>query len=161
MNKNRLKVKSSIVFVMLLSLSLGLRAQEKRYDKIKALKVGFITEQLQLTADQAEVFWPIYNEADNSRRQIRRELSQVYSEIRSSQNEGELSEEKSKMLWKSIQKLKSKEQAQNESYQETISQEFGFKMLTQLLVAERDFNARLVRRMGNQRNKSDSKKKRP
>ncbi len=161
MNKKRVKIHNWTLFLILLSLSLGLRAQENRYDKIKVLKVGFITEQLQLTADQAEVFWPIYNAAENDRRQRRQELSQIYSEIRTSQNEGELNEEKSKMLWKSIEKIKSKERAENESYQKTISQEFGFKMLTQLLVAERDFNSRLVRRMGNQKNKRDSKEKRP
>lgn len=31
-------------------------------NRIEALRVGFITEKLQLTSDEAKLFWPIYNQ---------------------------------------------------------------------------------------------------
>lgn len=37
-------------------------AQTKKSDKIDALKVAFITKQLDLTPAEAEKFWPIYNQ---------------------------------------------------------------------------------------------------
>lgn len=36
---------------------------EARRAKIEAFKVQFITEKLQLTKNEAESFWPVYNEA--------------------------------------------------------------------------------------------------
>ena len=56
-----------ILFVMIGSFS-GLKAQdgdETRAEKIQALKIAFITQKLQLTADEAQKFWPVYNQYDN------------------------------------------------------------------------------------------------
>ena len=161
MNKHNKITRGVILAFILVSFSISSSAQENRYDKIKAVKIGFITEQLELSTEQAQVFWPIYNAADSNKRRMRRELSQIYLEVRTLRDKSELSEEKSKILWNSIQELKSRETSQNQNYEKQISDEFGFKLLTELLVAERDFNARLVRRMGNQRDRKPSKKKRP
>jgi hypothetical protein len=39
---------------------------EARRAKIEMFKVQFITEKLNLTKDEAEKFWPVYNEAKNN-----------------------------------------------------------------------------------------------
>ena len=39
---------------------------EARRAKIEMFKVKFITEKLNLTKDEAEKFWPVYNEAKNN-----------------------------------------------------------------------------------------------
>lgn len=41
-------------------------------EKIKAQKVAYITEQLNLTSSEAQKFWPIYNAFDDKMHQIRR-----------------------------------------------------------------------------------------
>jgi hypothetical protein len=40
---------------------------ERRGERIKAYRVAVFTEQLNLTADEAQVFWPIYNEYTDSK----------------------------------------------------------------------------------------------
>jgi len=40
----------------------GVRAQN---DRIKALKIAFITQRLQLTPAEAQRFWPVYDQYDN------------------------------------------------------------------------------------------------
>ena len=35
---------------------------EGKEDRIEALKVGFITKQLNLTTEEAQKFWPVYNQ---------------------------------------------------------------------------------------------------
>lgn len=50
---------------------------EDRKDKreqLQAAKIGFITTQIDLTPNQAEKFWPLYNEYSEAKRKIRREL---------------------------------------------------------------------------------------
>lgn len=37
---------------------------EKKKEKIEAQKVAFITKKLDLTAEEAQKFWPVYNEYD-------------------------------------------------------------------------------------------------
>jgi hypothetical protein len=48
---------------------------EGRREKIKALKVAYITEKLQLTSDEAQRFWPVYNEFDEKRHNLEMEIS--------------------------------------------------------------------------------------
>jgi hypothetical protein len=43
-------------------------------DKIDAARVAYITDQLQLTPQEAEKFWPIYREFAHRRREIRQQL---------------------------------------------------------------------------------------
>ena len=43
-------------------------------DKIRTLKIEFITEKLDLSSVEAEKFWPIYNEHERSMMKIRHEL---------------------------------------------------------------------------------------
>ena len=53
----------SILFLLATTFSIAQGHKEKQ-EKIKALKVAYITEQLELTADEAQKFWPIYNKYD-------------------------------------------------------------------------------------------------
>ncbi len=43
---------------------------EKYLEKYKAEKVSFITEKLDLTVDEAQKFWPAYNEYENKRDEL-------------------------------------------------------------------------------------------
>jgi hypothetical protein len=47
---------------------------EGKREKIKALKIAYITEQLQLTPEEAQVFWPVYNEFDQKRQELEIEI---------------------------------------------------------------------------------------
>jgi len=66
------------LFVMLT----GIMAQEDQYEKIKSIKVAYITEQLSLTPAEAEVFWPVYNDFENRRNKIRDERKKVIENFR-------------------------------------------------------------------------------
>lgn len=46
-------------------------SQSDKYEKIKALKTAYITEQLALTPSEAEKFWPIYNGFDEKLHKLR------------------------------------------------------------------------------------------
>jgi hypothetical protein len=53
------------------------QAQDNQYEKIKSIKIAYITEQLSLTPAEAEVFWPVYNDFENRRNLIRDERKKV------------------------------------------------------------------------------------
>ena len=40
-------------------------------EKIEALKIGFITKRLNLTPEESQKFWPVYNQYEAEKKQIR------------------------------------------------------------------------------------------
>ncbi|MDO9613909.1 MAG: hypothetical protein Q7J86_05235 [Bacteroidota bacterium] len=58
----------------------GLNAQERRggnpemFEKIKAEKISFFTSKLDLKPTEAQAFWPVYNEFEKKRFDIKRQI---------------------------------------------------------------------------------------
>ncbi len=117
-----------ILFVILGSFS-NLRAQEGDYtraEKVQALKIAFITQKLQLTTDEAQKFWPVYNQYDN----------EIKSLQLNSKN-GPALENEEKLL--NIRK----------KYKASFEKVIGPDKLNKLFNAERDFRDILIRRLQN------------
>jgi hypothetical protein len=55
--------KGLLGIILFLNMSTELIAQERRehYQRIEAIKVAFITKKLDLTSEEAQKFWPVYN----------------------------------------------------------------------------------------------------
>lgn len=53
------------------------RIQEKK-DNIKAMKIAFITSELNLTPDESAKFWPLYNSFEEKQRDLRQERLKNY-----------------------------------------------------------------------------------
>ncbi|WP_154856327.1 Spy/CpxP family protein refolding chaperone [Cyclobacterium xiamenense] len=73
-------MKNWIVIGLLFACSLtGYGQREKRVDreKLEAARVAFITNRLSLSPEQAEKFWPLYNEHEDSRKELMRELYRI------------------------------------------------------------------------------------
>ena len=60
---NGLVKKGAWGIIMCLTMNASLFAQDRRerYEQIEAIKVAFITSKLDLTSDEAQKFWPVYN----------------------------------------------------------------------------------------------------
>lgn len=63
-----------LIFLFALTVLPRAVAQEKdgseKWDRIKALKVAFFTQELQLTDKVAEKFWPIYNKYEKAKYEL-------------------------------------------------------------------------------------------
>ena len=49
---------------------LSVKAQDGN-EKIEAMKIAFITKRLQLTPEESQKFWPVYNQYEAEKKQIR------------------------------------------------------------------------------------------
>lgn len=70
-----------IILPLLLLFSYSFYAQENTKDKkeqIKALKVAFLTTELDLSSKEAEIFWSIYNTYDNKQFEIRHQKMKAF-----------------------------------------------------------------------------------
>ena len=61
MKENFLKGLWSIIFCLTLQVSLFAQNRRERYEQIEAIKVAFITNKLDFTTEEAQKFWPVYN----------------------------------------------------------------------------------------------------
>jgi len=73
------------IAILFFLLAASLQAQDGKHEKIKALKTAYITEQLALTAAEAEKFWPIYNKYDEKFHELRKkEKMEIYKKLNES-----------------------------------------------------------------------------
>lgn len=67
--------KAIVSTVMIFGLIAGATAQrEAGAERIEAFKVAFFTQKLQLTTEEAQAFWPLYNEYERKREELRKAM---------------------------------------------------------------------------------------
>ena len=84
-------MKKLFLITVLIAQSLLMAAQgnmqSKKSDEwYESAKIGMITSRLNLAADQATSFWPVYNEYTVKKREVRKSLGEHLSESRSLAN---------------------------------------------------------------------------
>jgi len=58
---NTMKIKILLPILLLFTISSFSQGHEEKKEQIKALKVSFLTTELNLTTSESEKFWPVYN----------------------------------------------------------------------------------------------------
>ena len=46
--------------------------QNERKENIEAMKIGFLTKKLDLTPEEAQKFWPVYNQYSDKMKELRK-----------------------------------------------------------------------------------------
>ncbi len=73
-------MKQKILILLALFLPLFLFSQDRvsgeKGEKLEMLKRTFISERLQLTVSEAEKFWPLFNEMETKRKEIRKQINE-------------------------------------------------------------------------------------
>lgn len=98
-----------IVFFCLVAFSAAAQDDEdlpqqepKVREKIEAARIAYITDQLALTPEEAEKFWPIYREFAQKRREIRREMRDVGRNTDSDRTDQEIVDQQFKARQKEL-----------------------------------------------------------
>lgn len=132
-----------------LFFTLSLSAQERKVNrgKIKALKISYLTEQLNLTPSEAEKFWPIYNIHNKKQRSLR---SKIRSEIERAKIENRVlnavSEEEALRLVSLKLSTEKKIYEAHEKFIDKLKNIISYKKIIQLEIAEMEFGRKLMKR---------------
>ena len=51
--------------------------ESKQQERIKALYVAYVTEQLKLTPDEAQKFWPVHTQFENDMKAVKKDLPEL------------------------------------------------------------------------------------
>lgn len=112
-------------------------------EKLEAARIALITERLGLTPDQAQTFWPIYNEYAEQRRRIQQE----YKQSRQGMKIDNLTEEQQKQLLRGRMEEKQRQLNLESKYGDRLMEVINARQMMALKKAEDDFRAMIIRRI--------------
>lgn len=64
-------MKNYLTLLVLFIFSVAIAQNDKKLDRIKALRVAYISNKLELTKEEAEKFWPVFNTFDDKQLDLR------------------------------------------------------------------------------------------
>ena len=140
--------------IILLLVSLNITAQHNsKRERIKALKVSFITENLDLSEKEAQQFWPVYNEYETQNTEIRfKEVRAIRKEIRD--NIDTMSDEEAKSLIKKLNDAETRMHKLRISFSEKLMGILPAKKIIQLKIAEDDFKKKMLQELKKRKKES-------
>ena len=144
---------TKVMLVVFLMTTCQFFAQRKPdREKIKSLKVAFITERLDLSSKEAEAFWPVYNAHEAVIEALRqRERIEIRAKLR---NADELTEAEADQLLPLAISLEADKAQSNLEYLKKINIIISSKKTILLMKAEEDFKRQLIKQY--RHNKSGS-----
>ena len=139
-----------ILFLLATTFSIAQGHKEKQ-EKIKALKVAYITEQLELTADEAQKFWPIYNDYQEKQFDLRHEkMRSILNKLEIGTIE-KLSEKEASSLLDQMENIEENLFLLKKKFTKDLQGIVSDKKIMKLKKAEGDFNRHLLKQMREKR----------
>lgn len=136
-------MKKLLLLPIMLILSVVVLAQDDARKKIEAAKIALITERLDLSPEQAEKFWPIYNQYFDEVRGFKRE----YDLAKKNFDAANATEEEYKKLLDLGHQLKERQLSLERQFSERLLTVISNRQMLNLRKAEDDFKRMLMDRM--------------
>lgn len=138
-------MKKAILLICLLfiaCLSNAQRANGQFKDQVAAQKAAFITRELNLTPDESEHFWPVYNQYDNEEQAVRN--NQANDLLNAKENFDTLSDEQVSKLIDNEIKYQQQDLDIRKKYIEQFKKVLPMKKIARLYIAEQKFKIYLL-----------------
>jgi len=113
-------------------------------DRIKTKRIAFFTYKLQLTPDEAQKFWPVFNEYDQKKNTItleKRKLTETF------QNNAKISDTETDKIINSFIRLSKQETQLIEDYNRKFRTILSAQKVMKLYLAETEFKIVLLREL--------------
>ena len=117
-------------------------------ERVRAEKVAFLTEEIDLTESEAQVFWPIYNEIQKSQRDSFEEVKKAYDAMVKGVEEKKGSKEMEKLV-KAYIDAKEKNEGIETKYLNKLLKVLPAEKVARYYVAEEKFRHQQIGRLGN------------
>ena len=114
-----------------------------RLKELKAQKAAYITSKLGFTAEEAQRLWPVYNEFDEAREQLRKEMRDMH---RTAKDGVALTDAEATEILRKHLANREKELAMERAYSDRFVKTIGAAKTLDLFKAERDFNREVLHR---------------
>ncbi len=162
-------MKKSVLYIALAVLAAMLAvptaayAQDKKggkddewRERIESKKIAFLTSEMDLTPEEARVFWPVYNKAREEMREAMDKVMKTFGQMDRAVKEGKSEKEISALVHAytaALAATKGVEEKNAKAYEQVISP----VKVAKLLVGEEKFRMQQIRKLGSPDGKRDGK----
>lgn len=136
-------MKAITLICLMCFIGLSSYAQDGGNNKIESAKIGLITNRLNLSAEQSQQFWPVYNDFDGKKKDIRKQMRKLVIET----NTLTTSDEKILANIKEMLNLQQKEVDLEREYMNKFLKVINVRQLAELYKAEQVFTQMLLNRL--------------
>ena len=119
--------------------------REERMKEIKAQKSAYLTQKMELTPEEAQRFWPVYDQMEKEQHANRKELMELRRSLKRSGSE--ITEEQANDLLDRELEMREKDVQVARKYDPQLRKAIGAQKLVKLQKAEREFHREVVKRM--------------
>ena len=117
-------------------------------EKVDAIRVSYITMQLDLTPQQAQEFWPVYNEYQGKLKEARREqLESIRPEGDEKRKLDDLTDEELEEMMQQRFQMEQLELNLKKAYHKRFSEVLEIRQVARLYRSEHEFKRKLFERM--------------
>lgn len=155
------KIISSLAILILytsLTFAQGHRRQltPEMRAKFESQKISYITQQLEISPEKAQLFWPLYNEMKKKKDAYHREFRQLFRKLK--QDSSKLSEKKLEQLSDRIADLKVDKAKLERDYHYKFKKVLSTKQILDLYMADKEYKGMLLRRIKGDRHMQRERK---
>ncbi len=139
---------TALIFLITIGFISFVNAQSAGLDvnkreKLEALKVGYLSEMLALTPEEAQTFWPLYNELEDKMRNIRKERRKNRKTAR--ENFDQMSDKELTAAMEAELNFEQQELDLKREYNQKFSKVLPIRKIVQLHQAQDGFKRRLLK----------------
>ncbi|WP_317172039.1 sensor of ECF-type sigma factor [Flavobacterium pokkalii] len=139
------------ILPLLLLFACSLYAQDNMKDKkeqVKALKVAFLTSELDLSTQEAEKFWPLYNVYDDKQFEIRHQKMKAFKNRLNSESLNKISEKDANILLTQMEAADEELFYLRKKFSKSLRTILPASKILKLKKAEDDFYRKLLQQYG-------------
>lgn len=141
-----------LISVLALSMAAGAamsaenRCQEDWKKKMMSEKIAFLSVEIDITPEEAQTFWPIYNQVNQERDKAMARIFRAYKELDEAIKEGRSSKEIGNLLEKYLEA-----QEEQRKVESKVAERYGkvlpMDKIAKLYVAEEKFRRNHIRKL--------------
>ncbi len=120
-------------------IAIAQRPNERKKDRMENYQIAFITERLNLTTDEAQKFWPIYN-------QYRQEVKKLRQDAKDQKMVDDMSEAEAEQFIKATFDKDSRELDLRKEFSQKLRGVLSAKKIARLQGLEKEFKKELLER---------------
>ncbi|EZH74033.1 hypothetical protein ATO12_14245 [Aquimarina atlantica] len=145
-------MKKIVLLICFTCFSIGAFAQHGSREKIKAFKIAYITEKLDLTSKEAQQFWPIYNAHEETVGKLRRQERKLIRRIKEANDTpAGLSDTEAEDAINSFLEVEEQKSQSRKKLIVDLKKVMPSKKILKLIKAEADFHKRMLARIKERR----------
>lgn len=124
---------------------LSFSQENSKNEKIESMKVAFISTKLELTAKEAQLFWPLYNEFQQKMEKLRKSKKSDFDDIKSKIESG--TDKELTAYMDEVFSTRQKELDLQKEYYEKYAKVVSLKKVALLYQAENQFKRELLKKI--------------